>query len=122
MIAQDIAEHMRWIDDDVRLDDGDAFPLTAKLSYLRENAPILAPGSGVRLIHYEITEVGASGPNEQWVSAMLTFEAPEDGRLFPSRPVEYVTYNSRASYAVRGDRIVHVRTQSLPQVLSLSLG
>lgn len=121
MIAQDIQEHMRWIDDEVRLDSSVALPLTAKLRYLQECAPVLAPGTGIRLTRYEITEVGAPGPDGQWIAAILMFEAPKDGKLFPTGPVEYATQTSRAWYAVRAERIVHVKTQSLPQALHFSL-
>lgn len=120
MIAQDIEEHMRWIDDDVTLESSIALPLTAKLRYLQESSPILAPGSGIRLAHYEITHVGAPGPGAQWIEAILTFDVTKDGKLFPTGP-EYVPQRSEASYGVRDDRIVHVKTKSLPRAFHFSL-
>jgi len=120
MIAQDIEEHMRWIDDEVTLESSIAPPLTAKLRYLQECAPVLAPGTGIRLSRYEITHVRAPGPDGQWIETTLTFEVSKDGKLFPRGPVEYVTQRSEAWYGVRDGRIVHVKTRSLPQALHLS--
>lgn len=120
MIAQDIQEHMRWIDDEVTLDASVALPLTAKLRYLQQCSPVLAPGSGLRLAHYEITNVAAPGPDGQWIEAILTFEAPKDGKLFPTGTIDFVIQRSEASYGVPDDRIVHVKTRSLPQALHLS--
>ena len=120
MIAQDIQGHMRWVDDNVAVDAPAALPRTAKLQYLQEYSPVLAPGTGIRLSRYEVTYVGSPGPDGEWVRTMLTFEVTKDGRPFPTSPVEYVAQQSEAWYAVRGDRIVHVKTMSVPQAWHFS--
>ena len=86
MVAQDIREHMRWIDDDVALDSSVPLPRSGKLRYLQECSPVLAAGTGIRLLGYEISEVAHAEGDEQWVGAILTLEAPKNGRPLPDGP------------------------------------
>jgi hypothetical protein len=115
MIAQDIQGHMRWVDDNVAVDSPATLPRTSKLQYLQEYSLVLAPGTGIRLSRYEVMYAGSPGPDGEWVRTMLTFEVTKDGGPFPTSPVDYVTQQSEAWYAVRGDRIVRVKTMSVPQ-------
>ncbi len=120
MIAQDIQGHMSWVDDDVAIDSPPLLPRTAKLRYLQEYSLVLAPGTGIRLAAFEITHVGSPAPEGEWVGTTLTFEVTKDGRPFPTSPVECITQQSEAWYTVRGDRIVRVKTMSLPQAWHFS--
>ncbi|MDE3112166.1 MAG: hypothetical protein KGK34_04395 [Chloroflexota bacterium] len=116
MAAQNVLDHLRWFDDDVVLDVEGAPTVRTKARYFQENALALVPGTGVKLLNFEVKNVGSSGPDGQWVATTLTFEVTKDGRAFPGRQAEFEGRDSDAWYAVRGERIVHVRVRSVPQV------
>lgn len=107
LVVRDPEAHLRWIADDVVMEAPPKTRLDGKPRYTEVITPYFWGSGGIRVKRFRIMHESDSHAEPQWVQIRLDYEVPRLNA--PARSSDALELRMDWWYAVRGERIVHVK-------------